>query len=36
MPKTVGVAVSNATFHIDKLYTYDDMQNNQYAVLQSS
>ena len=22
MPKTVGVAVSNATFHFDKLYTY--------------
>ena len=22
MPKTVGIAVSNATFHFDKLYTY--------------
>ena len=22
MPKTVGVAVSTATFHFDKLYTY--------------
>ena len=22
MPKTVGVAVSNATFHFDKLYTF--------------
>ena len=31
MPKTVGVAVSNATFHFDKLYTYavmPDMQQN--------
>ena len=25
MPKTVGVAVINATFHFDKLYTYSVM-----------
>ena len=25
MPKTVGVAVSNATFHFDKLYTYAEI-----------
>ena len=25
MPKTVGVAVSNATFHFDKLYTYSSL-----------
>ena len=27
MPKTVGVAVSNATFHFDKLYTYADRKS---------
>ena len=32
MPKTVGVAVSNATFHFDKLYTYAVMPNQQDAV----
>ena len=32
MPKTVGVAVSNATFHFDKLYTYAVMQAQQDAV----
>ena len=29
MPKTVGVAVSNATFHFDKLYTYAVMPAQQ-------
>lgn len=29
MPKTVGVAVSNATFHFDKLYTYAVMPDQQ-------
>ena len=32
MPKTVGVAVSNATFHFDKLYTYAVMLAQQDAV----
>ena len=32
MPKTVGVAVSNATFHFDKLYTYAVMPAQQYDV----
>ena len=32
MPKTVGVAVSNATFHFDKLYTYAVMPDQQNAV----
>ena len=32
MPKTVGVAVSNATFHFDKLYTYAVMPAQQEAV----
>ena len=32
MPKTVGVAVSNATFHFDKLYTYAVMSAQQDAV----
>ena len=32
MPKTVGVAVSNATFHFDKLYTYAVMPDQQGAV----
>ena len=32
MPKTVGVAVSNATFHFDKLYTYAVMPSQQDAV----
>ena len=32
MPKTVGVAVSNATFHFDKLYTYAVMPDQQDAV----
>ena len=32
MPKTVGVAVSNATFHFDKLYTYAVMPNQQDTV----
>ena len=32
MPKTVGVAVSNATFHFDKLYTYVVMPDQQNAV----
>ena len=32
MPKTVGVAVSNATFHFDKLYTYAVAPNQQEAV----
>ena len=32
MPKTVGVAVSNATFHFDKLYTYAVMPAPQDAV----
>ena len=31
MPKTVGVAVSNATFHFDKLYTYAVMPDQQNA-----
>ena len=32
MPKTVGVAVSNATFHFDKLYTYAVMPDQQDQV----
>ena len=32
MPKTVGVAVSNATFHFDKLYTYAVMPDQQEVV----
>ena len=32
MPKTVGVAVSNATFHFDKLYTYAVMPDQPEAV----
>ena len=32
MPKTVGVAVNNATFHFDKLYTYAVMPAQQDAV----
>ena len=32
MPKTVGVAVSKATFHFDKLYTYAVMPDQQNAV----
>lgn len=32
MPKTVGVAVSNATFHFDKLYTYAVMPDQQETV----
>ncbi len=36
MPKTVGVAVSNATFHFDKLYTYAVMPDQQQAVRMGS
>ena len=32
MPKTVGVAVSNATFHFDKLYTYAVLPEHQEMV----
>ena len=32
MPKTVGVAVNNATFHFDKLYTYAVMPDQQDTV----
>ena len=32
MPKTVGVAVSHAAFHFDKLYTYGVMPDQQDAV----
>ena len=32
MPKTVGVAVSNASFHFDKLYTYAVMPDQQDTV----
>ena len=32
MPKTVGVAVSNATFHFDKLYTYAVMPDQKDTV----
>ena len=32
MPKTVGVAVSNATFHFDKHYTYAVMPDQQDTV----
>ena len=32
MPKTVGVAVSNAAFHFDKLYTYAVMPDQQNQV----
>ena len=32
MPNTVGVAVSNATFHFDKLYTYAVMPDQQDTV----
>lgn len=36
MPQTVGVAVSNATFHFDKLYTYAVMPDQQAAVRMGS
>ena len=36
MPKTVGVAVSNATFHFDKLYTYAVMPDQQDTVRRGS
>ena len=36
MPKTVGVAVSNATFHFDKLYTYAVMPDQQDTVRMGS
>ena len=36
MPKTVGVAVSNATFHFDKLYTYAVMPDQQDTVKRGS
>jgi primosomal protein N' (replication factor Y) len=36
MPKTVGVAVSNATFHFDKLYTYAVMPDQQQIVRMGS
>lgn len=36
MPRTVGVAVSNATFHFDKLYTYAVMPDQQQAVRMGS
>ena len=32
MPKTVGVAVSHAAFHFDKLYTYAVMPAQQDQV----
>ena len=32
MPKTVGVAVSSAAFHFDKLYTYAVMPDQQNQV----
>ena len=32
MPKTVGVAVSHAAFHFDKLYTYGVMPDQQDQV----
>lgn len=32
MPKTVGIAVSNATFHFDKLYTYAVLPEHQNVV----
>ena len=32
MPKTVGVAVNNATFHFDKLYTYAVLPEHQDKV----
>lgn len=32
MPKTVGVAVSNATFHFDKLYTYAVLPEQQAEI----
>lgn len=32
MPRTVGVAVSNATFHFDKIYTYAVMPDQQNTV----
>ncbi len=31
MPKTVEIAVSNATFHFDKLYTYAVLDDQQYV-----
>ncbi len=31
MPKTVEIAVSNATFHFDKLYTYAVLPDQQYV-----
>ncbi len=31
MPKTVQIAVSNATFHFDKLYTYAVLPDQQYV-----
>ena len=34
MPKTVGVAVSNATFHFDKLYTYAVLPEHQDKVFE--
>ncbi len=36
MPKTVGVAVSNATFHFDKLYTYAVLPEHQATVRMGS
>ena len=36
MPKTVGVAVSNATFHFDKLYTYAVLPDRKSTRLNSS
>ncbi len=36
MPKTVGVAVSNATFHFDKLYTYAVLPEHQDTVRMGS
>ena len=36
MPKTVGVAVSNATFHFDKLYTYAVLPEHQETVRMGS
>ena len=36
MPKTVGVAVSNATFHFEKIDTYAVMPAQQDAVRRGS
>jgi primosomal protein N' (replication factor Y) len=36
MPKTVGVAVSNATFHFDKVYTYAVAPDQQQSVRMGS